>query len=79
MEHLVTSSQQLSKVLKGIRGELGLTQEQLGARIGFPQKEVSHMKHRVHKTRVERLFQLMSALDCEMVIRPRPLPEDSEW
>ena len=71
MEYIITSPEQLGAVLKGIRRDLGLNQKELGSRIGFPQKEVSRMENGAGRSRVDRLFQMFSALEVELVIRPR--------
>lgn len=39
--------------------------------MGVPQKEISRLENGSGKTSVDRLFALMSALEIEMVLRPR--------
>jgi HTH-type transcriptional regulator/antitoxin HipB len=80
MEYLVISSEQLGETLKGIRRDLELTQEELGERIGFPQKEISRMETGAGRARVDRLFQMLSALEVEVVIRARRVDlETDAW
>lgn len=70
-EYLVTGADQAGQILRGFRKELGLTQAQVGQRMGVPQKEISHLENGSGRTSVDRLFALMSALGIEMVLRPR--------
>lgn len=71
MEYLVINPDQVGQTLRGIRKELGLTQAETGQRVGLPQKEISKVETGAGRTSVERLFLLLSALELEMVIRPR--------
>lgn len=70
-EYLIVNPDQVGQTLRGVRRELGLTQAQAGQRVGLPQKEVSKMETGAGKTSVERLFLLLSALELELVVRPR--------
>ena len=70
-EILATSADQLGQILKGVRKDLGLTQEQLGRKVGLHQKEISKMENGMSRTSVDRLFRLLSALEFELVVRPR--------
>ena len=81
LEKLAISSHQLGQILRGFRKEIGLTQEQIGQRAGFPQKEISKMETGLGKTSVDRLFALLSALELELVIRPRNTETqiEGEW
>ena len=78
-EILATSAEQLGQVLKGVRKDLGLTQEQTGQKIGIHQKEISKMENGMSRTNVERLFRLLSALELELVVRPRNVELESGW
>lgn len=82
MEFTVTSPKQLGHVLKGCRELRGLTQQETGQRIGYLQKEISKMEHEPGRSRVSRLFKVLSALEFELVIRDKrtALPgHDLEW
>lgn len=70
-EYLITNATQVGPTLRGIRQELGLTQAQVGQKLGLPQKEISKMERGAERTSVERLFLLLSALQVELVLRPR--------
>ncbi|MFA5504740.1 MAG: helix-turn-helix transcriptional regulator [Vulcanimicrobiota bacterium] len=78
-EILATSAEQLGQILKGVRKDLGLTQEQLGRKVGFHQKEISKMENGMNRTTVDRLFRLLSALQFELVVRPRDTELDEGW
>ena len=78
-EILATSADQLGQVLRGVRKDLNLTQEQLGHRIGFHQKEISKMENGMSRTNVDRLFRLLSALGLELVVRPRKPESEGSW
>lgn len=78
--YLITSAEQVGFTLRGVRRELGLTQAQVGQRMGLHQKEISKMESATGKTSVERLFLFLSALQLEMVIRRRDDSESEvEW
>lgn len=70
-EYLVTGAAQVGQVLRGMRRELGLSQAQVGQRVGLAQKEISKMETGSSRTSLERLFLFLSALQLEIVIRPR--------
>lgn len=80
-EYLVTGANQLGHVLRGIRRELGLSQAEVGQRVGLPQKEISKMETGSSRISLERLFLFLSALQLEIVIRHRePVPDlKDEW
>ena len=76
---LATSADQLGQILKGVRKDLGLTQEQLGQKVGFHQKEISKMENGMGRTTVDRLFRLLSGLEFELVVRPRNAELEGGW
>lgn len=78
-EILATDADQLGQVLKGVRKNLGLTQEKVGQKVGIHQKEISKMENGMSRTSVERLYRLLSALELELVIRPRNIPLEGDW
>jgi HTH-type transcriptional regulator/antitoxin HipB len=80
-EYLVTGANQIGHVLRGIRRELGLSQAEVGQRVGLPQKEISKMETGSSRISLERLFLFLSALQLEIVIRHRePVPDlKDEW
>lgn len=78
-EILATSADQLGQVLKGVRKNLGLTQDQVGQKVGIHQKEISKMENGMSRTSVERLYRLLSALELELVVRPRNIELEGGW
>jgi HTH-type transcriptional regulator / antitoxin HipB len=78
-EILATSADQLGQILKGVRKDMGLTQEQLGLKVGLHQKEISKMENGMSRTSVDRLFRLLSALEFELVVRPRDSDLQGGW
>lgn len=78
-EILATSAEQLGQILKGFRKDLELTQEQVGQKGGFHQKEISKMENGMGRTTVERLFRLLSALELELIVRPRDTKLEGSW
>ena len=78
-EILATSADQLGQIFKGVRKDLGLTQEQLGQKVGFHQKEISKMENGMSRTTVDRLFRLLSGLEFEIVVRPRNSELEGGW
>lgn len=78
-EILATSADQLGQILKGVRKSLGLTQEQLGRKMGVHQKEISKMENGMSRTSVDRLFRLLSGLEFEVVVRPRNADLEGSW
>lgn len=78
-EVLATSAEQLGLILQGARKELGLTQEQLGQRVGLHQKEISKMENGMERASVERLYRLLTGLELELVVRPRTADLEAGW
>lgn len=71
MEYTITTLTQLGQVLEGCRKQQGLTQRELGARIGLLQKAISAVESNPSRTSVERLFRVLSALELELVLRDK--------
>lgn len=76
----VKTPQQLGTVLQGYRRERGLTQKDVGAKVGLAQKAVSKMELAPGRTGLTLIFKLLAALDLELVVRPRETPRRrSDW
>jgi len=71
MEYTVTTPSQLGRVLQGCRKQRGLTQRELGARVGLLQKAVSMLETDPSRASVDRLFRLLSALELQVVLRDK--------
>ncbi|MBX3167705.1 MAG: helix-turn-helix transcriptional regulator [Candidatus Eremiobacteraeota bacterium] len=71
MESPIVTLHQLGYLLQEIRGQRGLTQRQLGLRAGFGQSAISALESNPGSAKMERIFQLLAALDLEIVLRER--------
>ncbi len=76
----VKTPEQLGAVLQGCRKHRKLTQAQVGARVGLPQKEISKLELTPARTSLARVFKLLAALGLEIVVRERETADNaSEW
>jgi len=71
MEYNIAIAQQLSSLLKNMRKQSGLTQQELGEKLGVSQRRVAAIEAKPESARFERILQILSELDAEMVIRKR--------
>lgn len=62
-----------SDVLKQRRLDMGLTQAELAARAGIEQSQVSKIERSLD-VRLSTLMKLLTALDLDLVLAPRPRP-----
>ena len=85
MEQLITTTRQLGIVLRGYRKSKRFTQITAAERVGLQPKTISLLELSAGRSSVESLFKLLSSLDLELVLRPKPLPSavrepsDPEW
>jgi len=83
MEYLATTTSQLSKILRARRGSLDLTQLEVADLVGLLPKTVSALENRAESSSIETLFKCLSALDLEMRLLPKEMPEEAaekpEW
>ena len=83
MEFLVHTPGQLAQVLRGRRKRLGLTQKRAGKEVGLQTKTISALESVPERSSVQSLFRLLSALEFELVLRPKssePVrPGTPEW
>jgi len=71
MEYKIAIAQQLSSLLKNMRKQSGLTQRDLGERLGVSQRRVAAIEANPESARFERILQILSELDADIVIRER--------
>ncbi len=71
MEYRIAVASQVSQLLKNLRKERGLTQKELGQRIGIGQRMVAQIEKAPEKMRFERLVQILSEFKVDLVIRER--------
>jgi HTH-type transcriptional regulator/antitoxin HipB len=79
-EYPIKTPQQLGFVLQGYRRERGLTQKDVGSRVGLAQKAVSKIELEPGRAGLSQIFKMLAALELELVVRPRGTPgRRSEW
>jgi HTH-type transcriptional regulator / antitoxin HipB len=79
-DYTIKTPHQLGSVLQGYRRERGMTQKDVGAKVGLAQNAVSQIEAAPGRVSLVRLFKLLAALDLELVVRPRGAPgRRSEW
>lgn len=71
MEYRIAFIKQVSPLLKSLRNQQGLTQKQLGEKLGISQRMVAFIEANPEKTRFERILQVLSILDADLIIRDR--------
>ena len=86
MEYKIAIAQQLSALLKSMRKTSGMTQEELGKRLGVSQRRVAAIEANPESARFERILQILSELDADMMIRergstaaPHTSPDEESW
>ena len=71
VEYLVQTPAQLAPVLAGARKSRKLTQKSAGTLVGLLPKTISGLESAPEKSSLASLFKLLSALELEMVLRPK--------
>lgn len=71
MEYKVAIAQQLSTLLKALRKQSGLTQQELGEKLGVSQRVIARNEAHPEKVHFERILQMLSALDADLIVRAR--------
>ena len=82
MESLVVSPKDLGMHIRRLRKNLGLTQAQLGNRVGLDQKKVSLIENGNQNSRLDTVFRLLSALEVGIIIQPKIKPvatDKDDW
>lgn len=70
METIARTPRQLGNYIRERRHELGLTQEELAAKIGVRQRTISQLETSA-AARTATVLSALAALDLELLIRPR--------
>jgi len=80
-EQVIRAPAQLGVLLKGVRRRQGLSQQDLALKAGgISQARLSQLELQAGRLTMERLLLILSALDLELVVRPRQTPlESTEW
>jgi len=71
MEYKIAIVQQLSTLLKSMRKQSGLTQKDMGEKLGITQRRVAAIEATPESVRFERILQILSILDADLIIRDR--------
>lgn len=79
----IVTPEQLAAVLRGQRLANGLTQKQAGSKVGLLPKTISALESDPGRSSVASLYKLLSALDLELVLKPKSKPAasrtDQDW
>jgi HTH-type transcriptional regulator/antitoxin HipB len=60
----IQNSKQLASHLRSLRRSLGLTQAQLGQRLGLEQARIAKIERNPGSISVDQLLEILSALEC---------------
>ena len=71
MQTLLVSSKDLGVLLRNVRKQQGITQAELGRRVGLDQKRVSLLENGNPNCRLDSLFRLLSALGLAMTVQAK--------
>ncbi|PSI00114.1 helix-turn-helix domain-containing protein [Synechococcus lacustris] len=80
-EQVIRAPAQLGLLLKGVRRQQGLSQQELALKAGgTSQARLSQLELQPGRFTMERLLLILAALDLELVVRPRQSGnEPAEW
>lgn len=65
-------------VIAAVRKKVGITQSELGKRLGITQGRISQLEKAIGKTSFATVMQLANELGLEVVLRPRR-PKQAAW
>ena len=80
-EQVIQAPAQLGMLLRSLRRQQGMSQQELALKAGgTSQNRLSQLELQPGRLTVERLLLILSALDLELVVRPRANSnERAEW
>ena len=80
-EQVIRAPAQLGTLLRGVRQQQGLSQQDLALKAGgMSQARLSQLELQPGRLTVERLLLILAALDLELVMRARQISsEPTEW
>ena len=80
-EQVIRAPAQLGTLLRGVRQQQGLSQQDLALKAGgTSQASLSQLELQPGRFTVERLLLILAALDLELVMRARQISsEPTEW
>ncbi len=74
----VDTPQQLRVILRSLRESRGLTQEQLGQRLGVSQKRIARIESAPQVTAFDQIARMVTAMGYRLVIEAPPVHRVSE-
>lgn len=77
-EHIARTEKQLGAILRRVRKQAGLTQGALGDHVHLRQATVSRLESGAPAVQLRTLMAMLSALDLELVVRPRSKADAAE-
>ncbi len=72
-------SAQLRQHLRALRQQAGLTQAQLGSRIGVSQARIAEIEANPGLVNLDQILQVLSALDASLLIQDKATPPTSNF
>ena len=72
MDHVIQVPSQLSSHIRALRKASGLSQADLGDRMGLSQARIARIEGDPLSISVEQLLRVLSALGVRMTLEPRP-------
>ena len=75
MDYPLRVSEQLREHIKALRRKRGLTQAQLGLKLGVGQARIAEIERTPGAISVDQLTRLLSALGASLVLRDADLPD----
>ncbi|MDN4587779.1 transcriptional regulator [Xenophilus aerolatus] len=74
MHYPLETGQQLAAVLKALRQSRGLTQAELGERLGVNQKRVARIEATPGVTSFDQIARIAALMGCRLVLEELPKP-----
>lgn len=80
MEHIARNTKQVGQVLSRLRRKQDMTQSTLSDKTHLRQATISNLENGEQGTKLQTVFDVLTALDLELVIRPRTKKSyEDEW
>lgn len=71
MDYRIAIASQLPGLIKNIRKQRGITQAELGMKLGISQRAVAQFEAHPEKASFHRVLSVLSALDIDLVLKER--------
>ena len=78
MDYKIAMATQLSSLLKNMRKQAGFTQKEMGEKLGVSQVMVAKIEANPQGARFERILQILSVLEMDLVVRERDRKEQND-